>query len=401
MSNRFRDLEKPSPERRKDIVLMAAVSGFESLPRPGRQDFIQFTALFPKLFENASLEARRTASAALSRLALLPEAIVEMIVNQPIEVAAPFISHYHDMPETILARAIARHGVGHARAAARRANLSPAGLAALWGLKEPTVDRALSLRGLALESSFGSDIDMPDMPNLNLDSQPKANSQPKLTTPPLARLDDLHATDIASDGLRDHVKGLAALEQAQSRLIEMHTIANGDEARMDKMAGLLAAHRDFASDEYRSGMGRTAHLSRLERCAVSGDAHWFATALADAMGSSFSLAERIMLDLSGTQLATAMMALGSSVDTIKTAMGTYFPHLKAEINGRTKADMTLEDLVLEDCTTRLQSWQRADAYSLHKPMGTAGAGDPAYGDFDEEMLEASNDEFFDPNRKTA
>jgi len=394
---------------------MAAVSGFESLPRPGRQDFIQFSALFPKLFENASLEARRTASAALSRIAHIPEAIIEMIVNQPIEVAAPFISHYHDMPEIILARAIRRHGVAHARAAARRANLSPAGLAALWGLKEPTVDRALSLRGMSLESSFGAEIDMPDMPKSVLDTDHKGNANSTPATPPLARLDDLNATDIASDGLRDHVKGLVALEQAQSRLIEMHNIANGDisssgtdatnssnaEPRMDKMAGLLAAHRDFASDEYRSGMGRTAHLSRLERFAVSGDTHWFATALADAMGTSFSLAERIMLDLSGQQLATAMMALGSEINTIKTAMGTYFPHLKAEINGRTKADMALEDLVLDDCITRLQAWQRADAYSLHKPVGTAGSSDPAYGDFDEELLQASNDEHFDPGRKTA
>lgn len=382
---------------------MAAVSGFESLPRPGRQDFIQFLALFPKLFENASLQARRTAAAAMSRLPDIPDIIAELIVNQPIEVAAPFISHYENLPETLLARAIGKHGAGHARAAARRANLSPAGLAALWGLKDPTVDRALALRGLTLESSFGAEIDLPDLSQIApmIEASLKATNEPAASTPPLAHLDDLHSTGIATDGLRDHLKGMVALEYAQSRLVDMHGIANSAENRVDKMAELLAAHRDFGSDEYRSGMGRKAHLARLSRFAESGDTHWFATALADAMGTSFSLAERIMLDLSGKQLATAMVALGSDEHVIKIAMGTYFPHLKAEINGQTKAEMTLEELNFEDCVLRLEAWQRADAYSAHKPMGTAVRSDPAYGDFDDELLEASNDDWNDPSRRTA
>mgnify|MGYP002014753158 CR=1 FL=1 len=161
MSNRFRDLEDPSAGKKKDIVLMAAVSGFESLTRPTREDYVRFSSLFPSLFENASVETRRTAAAALSRLDHVPDGIVELIVNQPVEIAAPFISHYENLSEATLARAIGRHGAGHARAAARRSNLSHVGLQVLWGLKDESVDRALKLRGLTIDSLFGAEIDIP------------------------------------------------------------------------------------------------------------------------------------------------------------------------------------------------------------------------------------------------
>lgn len=350
MSSRFRDLEKPNPEHRKDIVLMAAVSGLESLSHPGSQDFIQFSALFPKLFECASQEARRTAVAALSRLETVPDTIIELIINQPVDVAAPFISHYKHLPETILARAIARHGVGHARAAARRFNLSPEGIAALSALNVPEVSRVLQLRGLEqLKERPGGDA-----------RAVAGNSSSSL--PPL---DTVHGTDSATDALRAQLRGMVVRGQPE----ENPNPANvRNKSSVHHMAELLEASRDFSFAPGPASMDAAVHLERLARFAASGDAHWFATALADAMNASFALAERIMLDLSGRQLGTTMAALGSDEWIIVTALETYFPHMAERGENATRANELVAALERESCRARLDSWLRADAYTNRRPQ---------------------------------
>lgn len=378
MSDRFRELEDLSSGRKKDVVLMAAVSSFESLRRPCREDYIRFSALFPTLFENASSEARRTAAAALSRLEHVPDDIVELIVNQPVETAAPFISHYENLSEATLARAIGRHGAGHARAAARRTNISHVGLQALWGLKDESVDRALKLRGLTLDSVFAAEIDIPELDAL--ENMGKSR-------PPLSRLDELNGTDAASEGLRDVLRQMA-LPEGQS----------GPAASpVHHMADLRDAWHNFGPDSVRAGLGQKAHLDRMARFAANGHAEWFATALADAMGSGVALAERIMLDLSGRQLATAMLALGAHRDVIVTALQTYFPHLANMIDGRSRALAEIEALDKEACIERLDAWRRADAYTRHLSVPDIEAGrslaEMTAEEWDDvEIPEASNDD---------
>jgi uncharacterized protein (DUF2336 family) len=395
VSNRFRELEDPSAGRKKDVVLMAAVSSFESLTRPCREDYVRFSALFPNLFQNASQEARRTAAAALSRLEFVPAEIVEMLVNQPVEIAAPFISHYDALPESCLARAIARHGAGHARATARRAHISHAALVALWGLRDPSVDRALKLRGLTVDSVFGAEIEIPALDALEAMASNRV--------PPLARLDELNGTDAASEGLRDVLRRMVApdapaLADDRPRPAAHH------------MSDLRDAFRDYGPDSVRIGLDRKAHLDRMARFAANGNPDWFATALADAMGSGVSLAERIMLDLSGRQLATAMLALGAQRDVIVTALETYFPHLATVIAGRSRALGELEALDRDACVARLGAWQRADAYSRHmsdpatdQATDHAEPSEEADGSWDDfEMPDASNDTGpADERRKTA
>ncbi|MAY60905.1 MAG: hypothetical protein CML29_01725 [Rhizobiales bacterium] len=360
---------------------MAAVSSFEGLRRPCREDYVRFSSLFPSLFEKASPEARRTAAAALSRLDRVPDDIVELIVNQPVETAAPFISHYENLSEATLARAIARHGAGHARAAARRANISHIGLYALWGLKDESVDRALKLRGLTVDSVFAADIDIPELDAL--ENMGKSR-------PPLARLDELNGTDAASEGLRDVLRQMALPEgQSDTRTSAAPAVHH--------MADLRDAWHDFGPDSVRAGLGRKAHLERMARFAANGNAEWFATALADAMGSGVALAERIMLDLSGRQLATAMLALGAHRDVVITALQTYFPHLGNMVDGRSRAMAEIEALDKDACIERLEAWQRADAYTRHLSEPDIGAGRnlaemtaEEWDDFD--MPEASNDD---------
>lgn len=78
--------------RNKDVVLMATVTSFESLPHPSRSELRQFAELFSPLFRASSDEARRQAVAALSQSRHVPPAVAFFIASQPIAVSAPFLT---------------------------------------------------------------------------------------------------------------------------------------------------------------------------------------------------------------------------------------------------------------------------------------------------------------------
>jgi uncharacterized protein (DUF2336 family) len=81
------------------------------------------------------------------------------------------------------------------------------------------------------------------------------------------------------------------------------------------------------------------------------------------MGASYALAERIMMDLSGRQLATALIGLGAPEGTIKSALESFFPHLAKPSVRHTLATDLIEELDSASCAARLQAWQRADSYT--------------------------------------
>ena len=104
-------------------------------------------------------------------------------------------------------------------------------------------------------------------------------------------------------------------------------------------------------------------LAQLARHARPDQESWFATALADAMETSFALAERIMMDVSGLQLATALIGLGAPAATIKSALESFFPHLAQPSQKHTLATDLIEELDADSCAARLEAWQRADSYT--------------------------------------
>ena len=346
MSNRFRDLEKPDQRRRTDVVLMASVSGFECLARPGRQDLRQFSQLFLPLFETASPEARRTASAALSRLDAVPAEIAEMLAFQPIDIAAPFIAHYPKLSEAVLARAIARHGASHARVAARRADLSAAGLVALRALDEPSVNRVLQLRGLIEEHPvLAPELDIDAETDLEFDLGDIYGDAGTDAPPMYDEVSD--AARHSSDALRAKLKEMV-LRQPSAQA-----------------AARPAPPRQPATVSPRLA---AAHAARLARFAKPDQAAWFATALADAMASSFALAERIMLDISGRQLATTLIALDIDDEISRTALEAHFPPLAQSSGETSRAGRLIAGLDRDECAARLDAWLRADRYTSAKPV---------------------------------
>lgn len=402
MSDNFRDLERPDPAHRKDQVLMAAISGLECLERPTRADLARFSRLFMPLYAAASPEVRRTASAALSRLKRLPDDVADMLVNEPIAIAAPFIAHYPLLKESTLARAVARKGAPHARAAARRSDLSPQAIATLRSLNDPSVEGLLILRGLIPDPARTPDAlrapaapapsPLPTAP-LPAPAAPRDVTRPVVAAPPLDPSDRLRselralaqrgATRPAAD--RPGASGTAARDGMETRgrpgPSPTLPLRAGKPAAAKSTVGTRAPAQPLnraLSPRAAQGPARApaipampaparaanpARLDQLARYAKPDQASWFATALADAMEASYALAERIMMDLSGRQLATALIALGAPETTIRASLESFFPHLAQPSPRHTLATDLIASLDAESCTARLDAWLRADSYT--------------------------------------
>ncbi|MDF1607293.1 DUF2336 domain-containing protein [Hoeflea sp. YIM 152468] len=360
MSNNFRDLERPDAARRKDAVLMAAISGLECLDKPSRQDLVRFSRLFLPLYMAASADTQRTASATLSRLSRVPDDVADMLINQPIAIAAPFIVHYPLLRESALIRAVMANGAPHARAAARRSDLSPQAIAALRDLKDPSVDGLLVLRGLIPQSA----LDAAEQPA----PDHAVAERPTVDAPPLD----------PSEKLRSQLRAMASRSPAPDSPLSRPTGSGHQSGAADApqpaLPGVSAA-TDPAGPSSAERRVADVRLAQLARHAKIDQESWFATALADAMGTSYALAERIMMDLSGRQLATALIGLGAPESTIRSALESFFPHLAKASTRYTRATDLIEQLDSDSCSARLKVWQRADRYTNSTPTHVPALSD--------------------------
>lgn len=132
---------------------------------------------------------------------------------------------------------------------------------------------------------------------------------------------------------------------------------------------------------------------RLIRHAREGDVQYFTTALADALAASFQLAERIMLDVSGRQLAETLLVLGLRYTTIVQALEAFFPHLSEESVAGRRSLLLLRGCDFVEAVERVAAWQRADHITRgdmrHEPVmaetarkkpsqPATGTGNPRY-----------------------
>ena len=114
-------------------------------------------------------------------------------------------------------------------------------------------------------------------------------------------------------------------------------------------------------------------MNLLVRFARLREARNFSHALADALGSSRWLSERIMLDLSGQQLATALMALGLEPEDGQFMLMQLYPHLAAAADGASRARTLWEGLDPERCDERMLAWLRADDEAEGRGVAAAEA----------------------------
>lgn len=285
--------------RMKDVVLMATVSTFESMPQPGRHELKQFSELFEPIFKASGTEARRNAIAALSRCATLPEQIAWFIATQPIAQAAIFITTSPALSDTMLIELARTQGPAYARAVAARDNLSV-----------KVVDALVSLH-TALEKRMAEEVITPR----NAES---------------ALWDEQGFVMTREEQVRQQLKAL----------VQRDTLAR-------------AAEHPSSLEEM--SMNLLIRFARLR------EARNFSAALADALGSSRWLSERIMLDLSGQQLGTALMALGADPADGQFMLAQLYSHLAtADEGGRSRAQSLWEGLDPERCDDRMLAWLRAD-----------------------------------------
>ncbi|WP_322886598.1 DUF2336 domain-containing protein [Sinorhizobium medicae] len=301
VTNRFRELERPQTGRLKDVVLMATVTGFESLRIPSRSDMKQFAELFEPLFLGSSNEARRQAAAALSQCPHVPESVVLLIGSMPISIAAAFLTRARAIPDRVLVSIIREQGPAHARAIARRENLSPSAIDALVEHHQP------------------------------------AHSEERL------------------DGGSDHRAPGARQTQAPT------AVADREEKLRAEIKALARVGSPEKSDRSLIQPIGELHCALLVRFARSGETALFSTALADALGTSRALADRILLDVSGQQLAAALAALSFPAGEETRVLELLYPHLSERIGGGNRAEALIRNLDRQASIERVASWLRADA----------------------------------------
>ncbi|APG83843.1 hypothetical protein SAMCCGM7_Ch1068 [Sinorhizobium americanum CCGM7] len=315
VTNRFRELERPQTGRLKDVVLMATVTGFESLRIPRKSDLKQFAELFEPLFLGSSNEARRQAAAALSQCAHVPESVALLIGSMPISIAAIFLTRSKAIPDRTLISIIRHQGPAHANAIAHREDLSPS-----------IVDALVEYHQF---SAVVSRVEIPP---------------PSIAAPPATAEDeDRPSSDRVTreNKLRDEIRGLA---RAGSRSLH--------EARLQPIDEL--------------------HQALLMRFARSGEAVLFATALAAALSASRALAERILLDVSGQQLAVTLTALALPDEELVPLLLALYPHLSERLGSSNRAEALLRSIDRKTGLERVESWVRADRDGTARPVSHEG-----------------------------
>jgi uncharacterized protein (DUF2336 family) len=414
---------------------MATVSSFEGLQPPTRSELRQFAELFTPLFVASSDDAKRQAVAALSQCAAIPQAVALFIGCQPIAISAPFLISSPAIDDDTLITVARTQGVEHMRAIVSRDALSPRVIDVLVGLRHaapkrqvetiepaPTVDRAEVAEAIAsaaipyaapeaekqpaaVAQTASLTVEMDEAATAVGGAAPAvAEAAPAATevasvvaaTPVVVAVQTIsvetHAEIVVVETVAVHAveptqvarMPAAATEQPSAQSTPSpaptetaETPANGgarEEEVRDTLRG-LARHlgRD---DNDRLGLRTLSTLQSalLVRFARSREAVAFATALADTLSASRWLAERIMLDTSGQQMATTLTSIGMDFSDAVFVLEKLYPHLAEAQHSVTRAWMVLDALDPEECRDRVEAWRRADSYTYLPEQAPAAAG---------------------------
>lgn len=280
-SSDFRQIAIRTESGKAERLFRAAVSAFCSLTRPSRREIGQLEDLTLPLFDDVSVESRRYVAAALSECEYAPAALVRRLCEEPVDIAAPLLIRSRAVSDIDLIALIGRHGLPHARAIARRKDLNPTIADLIRVLERPTLVRVRD-----------PEVQAPATPAAALVNAEAAEDSATAQQPP----------------------GIAA-ENARRRLRSM--MRTGDEA--------LAARVDAfpGADTY----------VKLRETALTGNAAFFQTALADALDIDFSTARSLTANQNYASLLAALRSLDLSEDRaflITVAIyPSLFPHPQA------------------------------------------------------------------------
>ncbi|RJG45906.1 DUF2336 domain-containing protein [Mesorhizobium sp. DCY119] len=253
-SSDFRQLALKGEAGRSERLFRAAVSAFCSLTRPSRRDIKQLEDLVLPLFDTVSVEARRFAAAALSECADAPGALIRRLSNEAVDIAAPLLIRSKVLRDIDLIALIGRHGLPHARAIARRADLNPAIADLVWALENPKLVR----------------LPLPKERQAQVEAASRAQ--------------------ILNDGNPEPVPGISA-DNARRRLRSMMVpVQTTPDATTEQSAGSL-------------------RYAKLRDMALTGNPAFFQTALADAGQIDFPTAKSITEKANHPELIAVLHSL--------------------------------------------------------------------------------------------
>ncbi|RWA72575.1 DUF2336 domain-containing protein [Mesorhizobium sp.] len=274
-SSDFRQIAIRTEAGKAERLFRAAVSAFCSLTRPSRREIAQLEDLTLPLFDEVSVESRRYVAAALSECEYAPAALVRRLAEEPVEIAAPLLTRSNALSDIDLIALIGRHGLPHARAIARRKALNATIAQLIRALEKPTL----------------------------------VKTRPPETVTKLAPVKPAPA-DTAED--KQPVPGKAE-EDARRRLRSMMR-PTGDGVAVNLF------------------LGQPTYV-KLRETALTGNAAFFQTALADALDVDFTTARSVTEQSSCAALLAALKALDLSEDrAFLIAVAVYpaeFPHPQA------------------------------------------------------------------------
>ena len=168
-------------------------------------------------------------------------------------------------------------------------------------------------------------------------------------------------------------------DQASRRTGEDRTAALAEAARLEReerireeLRALVRAATPTVETPVRLEPASVMHQALFVRFAREGETGMIAVALADALASSQWLSERILLDVSGRQLAETLLALDVPEADSLFVLTRIYPHL-----AEGGAETLLAALDPAEATRRVESWQRADSYTNGDGLPKAANGDDA------------------------
>lgn len=269
----FRQIAIRAESGKAERLFRAAVSAFCSLTRPSRREIAQLEDLTLPLFDSVSVESRRYVAAALSECEYAPAALVRRLCEEPVDVCAPLLVRSRALSDIDLIALIGRHGLTHARAIARRKDLNPTIAQLIKALEKPTLVRV---------------------------RQPEPIAEVESTEPALAAAS------------QQKLPGSAA-ENARRRLRTM-MLPDGETTSVNPFVG-------------------PATYAKLRETALTGNAAFFQTALADALDIDFSTARALTEHSNYLSLLAGLRALDLSEDrAFLITVAVYpreFPHPQA------------------------------------------------------------------------
>ena len=136
----------------------------------------------------------------------------------------------------------------------------------------------------------------------------------------------------------------ARLEREERVREELRALVRAATPSVEAVAGLQPAS--------------AVHQALFVRFARVGEVGMLAVALADALGASQWLSERILLDVSGRQFAETLLALDVPAEDSLFVLSKIYPHLASG-----GAEALLAALDRAEAILRVESWQRADSYT--------------------------------------